>query len=187
MPNKPTPQCRRAEPNRQSVERTLREQKVCFWSRSRQKYWVKGETSGHFQLVQGVYIDCDKDTLLIKAKQVGAACHEGYRTCFFREITRLIYDSPTKLYLYGSAFSAYAAINGVEAVGLWREKRWAEYLTLVITASFLPLEAFEIYRKLTLFRVGLLAVNALIFIYLLMLVISRGKRKGITGSSPPKE
>jgi phosphoribosyl-AMP cyclohydrolase len=72
--------------NREAVERTLREGKVCFWSRSRQKFWVKGETSGHFQLVKGVYVDCDQDCLLVKATQIGAACHDGYRSCFYREI-----------------------------------------------------------------------------------------------------
>lgn len=73
--------------NRNAVERTLREGMVCFWSRSRNKYWVKGETSGHFQLVKDVYVDCDQDTLLIKVTQIGATCHEGYRSCFYRKAT----------------------------------------------------------------------------------------------------
>ena len=73
--------------NREAVERTIREGRVCFWSRSRQKYWVKGETSGHFQFVKGVYVDCDMDCLLVKVDQIGAACHTGYRSCFFRKIT----------------------------------------------------------------------------------------------------
>lgn len=73
--------------NRQSVERTIREKMVCFWSRSRQKYWVKGETSGHFQLVKDIYVDCDQDALLVKVTQIGATCHEGYRSCFFRKIS----------------------------------------------------------------------------------------------------
>lgn len=72
--------------NREAVERTLREGKVCFWSRSRQEFWVKGETSGHFQLVKGVYVDCDADCLLVKVEQIGAACHEGYRSCFYRRV-----------------------------------------------------------------------------------------------------
>lgn len=72
--------------NRTSIERTIREKMVCFWSRSRKKYWVKGETSGHFQLVKGFYVDCDMDCLLIKVTQIGATCHEGYRSCFFRKI-----------------------------------------------------------------------------------------------------
>lgn len=75
--------------NRQAVERTIKEKMVCFWSRSRQKFWVKGETSGHFQLVQDIYVDCDQDALLIKVTQIGATCHEGYRSCFYRKINAL--------------------------------------------------------------------------------------------------
>jgi phosphoribosyl-AMP cyclohydrolase len=72
--------------NREAVERTLSSGRATFWSRSRQEYWVKGATSGNVQLVAGVYIDCDRDCLLVKVAQVGAACHEGYRSCFFRRI-----------------------------------------------------------------------------------------------------
>lgn len=72
--------------NREALQRTLETGKATYWSRSRQQFWVKGETSGHFQEVQGVYIDCDADVVLLKVKQVGAACHEGYRSCFFRQI-----------------------------------------------------------------------------------------------------
>lgn len=71
--------------NRTSLEETLRTGKTHFWSRSRQKYWMKGESSGHTQDVQEVSIDCDADTILIKARQHGAACHEGYKNCFFRK------------------------------------------------------------------------------------------------------
>ncbi len=71
--------------NKTSLEETLKTGKTHFWSRSRQKYWMKGESSGHTQAVQDVYIDCDADTLLIKARQSGAACHEGYKSCFFRQ------------------------------------------------------------------------------------------------------
>ena len=73
--------------NRDSVKKTLRGLKTCFWSRSRQKYWLKGETSGNFQLVRAVYYDCDKDTLLVKVKQLGqGACHTGARSCFYRKV-----------------------------------------------------------------------------------------------------
>ncbi len=72
--------------NKESVKRTLTSGRTCFWSRSRQKFWIKGETSGNTQNVQNVYIDCDKDCLLVKVQQKGAACHEGYRSCFFREV-----------------------------------------------------------------------------------------------------
>ena len=73
--------------NREAVRRTLESNRVCFWSRSRQKFWVKGETSGHTQDVRTVAFDCDADTLLIKVEQKGGACHEGYRSCFFREVS----------------------------------------------------------------------------------------------------
>lgn len=72
--------------NREAVKRTLTTGRTCFWSRSRQKFWVKGESSGNVQVVKGVYIDCDKDCFVVKVEQTGAACHEGYRSCFFREI-----------------------------------------------------------------------------------------------------
>jgi phosphoribosyl-AMP cyclohydrolase len=73
--------------NRASLEATIATGKTHFWSRSRGKFWVKGETSGHIQTVKDIAFDCDGDTLLIKVEQVGAACHEGYRSCFFRSIT----------------------------------------------------------------------------------------------------
>ena len=70
--------------NREAVDRTVATGRVTFWSRSRQKFWVKGETSGHFQHVVEVRGDCDLDCLLVRVRQEGAACHEGYRSCFFR-------------------------------------------------------------------------------------------------------
>ena len=73
--------------NQEAVERTIETKRVTFWSRSRQKYWVKGETSGNVQHVKEIYVDCDQDCLLIKVEQVGSACHEGYRSCFFRRAT----------------------------------------------------------------------------------------------------
>lgn len=71
--------------NKDSLADTIRTRRTHFWSRSRQKYWMKGESSGHVQEVVGIYIDCDMDTVLIKARQTGAACHKGYKSCFFRE------------------------------------------------------------------------------------------------------
>jgi phosphoribosyl-AMP cyclohydrolase len=73
--------------NRDSLEKTIETRKTWFWSRSRQKYWMKGESSGHTQDVQDITFDCDGDTLLIQVEQAGAACHEGYKSCFFRSIT----------------------------------------------------------------------------------------------------
>ena len=73
--------------NQEAVDRTLETERVTFWSRSRQTFWVKGETSGFVQHVKGIYVDCDQDCLLIRVEQVGAACHEGYRSCFFRRVS----------------------------------------------------------------------------------------------------
>jgi phosphoribosyl-AMP cyclohydrolase len=70
--------------NAQSLDRTIATGKTHFWSRSRQKFWMKGETSGHTQSVKRISFDCDGDTVLIEVDQEGAACHEGYRSCFFR-------------------------------------------------------------------------------------------------------
>jgi phosphoribosyl-AMP cyclohydrolase len=73
--------------NREAYEETLRTGRVCYWSRSRSKLWRKGEESGNVQELRSIYFDCDADTLLVKVHQVGgAACHEGYRSCFFRRI-----------------------------------------------------------------------------------------------------
>lgn len=72
--------------NIDSLRQTLKIGKACFWSRSRKEYWVKGMTSGHFQYVKSVYYDCDCDTLLIKVRQVGAACHTYRKSCFYRKI-----------------------------------------------------------------------------------------------------
>ena len=70
--------------NRASLEKTIETGQTHFWSRSRQKFWRKGETSGHTQAVLDIAFDCDGDTLLIQVEQIGAACHEGYKSCFFR-------------------------------------------------------------------------------------------------------
>ncbi|NBR85865.1 MAG: phosphoribosyl-AMP cyclohydrolase [Verrucomicrobia bacterium] len=72
--------------NRASLESTIATGKTHFWSRSRQKFWMKGESSGHVQLVKDIAFDCDGDTLLIQVEQIGAACHEGFKSCFFRSI-----------------------------------------------------------------------------------------------------
>ncbi len=74
--------------NKEALEKTVNTGKVHFWSRSRKKLWIKGETSGHYQLVREIRIDCDEDTLLIKVKQIKAACHKGYKSCFFRKINK---------------------------------------------------------------------------------------------------
>lgn len=72
--------------NEESLRRTVQSGLCTYWSRSRAKFWVKGETSGHVQKVKSISVDCDVDTLLITVEQTGAACHENYRTCFFRDL-----------------------------------------------------------------------------------------------------
>ncbi len=72
--------------NRTSLEKTVETRRTFFWSRSRQKFWMKGESSGHVQVVKDIAFDCDGDTLLIQVEQIGAACHEGYQSCFFRSL-----------------------------------------------------------------------------------------------------
>lgn len=73
--------------NEESYQETLKTGRVVYFSRSRQKLWRKGEESGNVQELKSIYYDCDADTLLVKVNQIGgAACHEGYRSCFFRRI-----------------------------------------------------------------------------------------------------
>ena len=73
--------------NSEAVARTLRTGQVTYWSRSRQSFWVKGETSGHKQFLVTMAIDCDRDCLLVQVRQIGAACHTGRLSCFFTDIT----------------------------------------------------------------------------------------------------
>ena len=72
--------------NRQAVEETLKTRKAHYYSTSRGKQWLKGESSGNIQTVKEIYVDCDADALILKVDQKGAACHEGYRSCFFRQL-----------------------------------------------------------------------------------------------------
>ena len=73
--------------SREAWLKTLETGKATYWSRSRNELWVKGETSGHVQLVKEILVDCDSDTLLLKVHQIGgAACHTGYKSCFYRRV-----------------------------------------------------------------------------------------------------
>lgn len=92
--------------NQEAWEATLATGKATYFSRSRQKLWVKGETSGNFQMVKEILVDCDDDTVLLKVEQRGgAACHKGYRSCFYRKmengtlsnVGKLIFD-PQEVY-----------------------------------------------------------------------------------------
>jgi phosphoribosyl-AMP cyclohydrolase len=73
--------------NAEAYAETLRTGQAVYYSRSRGKLWRKGEESGHTQQVRAMYVDCDADTILLKVEQTGVACHEGYRSCFFRQVT----------------------------------------------------------------------------------------------------
>ncbi len=73
--------------NANALTDTVKTGKTHFWSRSRNKYWMKGESSGHTQQVKAIYTDCDVDTLVIEVEQIGAACHDGYYSCFYRHLT----------------------------------------------------------------------------------------------------
>lgn len=70
--------------NRESLQMTLTEGRACYWSRSRRKLWIKGESSGHVQTIKSIRLDCDGDALLLSVEQSGGACHTGYRSCFYR-------------------------------------------------------------------------------------------------------
>lgn len=72
--------------NKEAYEKTVETGIMTYWSRSRNELWIKGDTSGHYQYVNEMYLDCDKDTLLAKVKQVGAACHTGKYSCFFQKV-----------------------------------------------------------------------------------------------------
>ena len=74
--------------NVESVARTFATGRVTYWSRSRQAFWAKGETSGHVQELVELRVDCDRDTLLLKVRQTGPACHTGSRTCFFTRVEK---------------------------------------------------------------------------------------------------
>lgn len=91
--------------NRESFELTIKTGKMTYYSRSRQKLWIKGETSGHFQYVRNLYIDCDKDTILAKVHQIGAACHTGNYSCFFEEIMHTNYRNTNPLNVFEDVFA----------------------------------------------------------------------------------
>ena len=78
----------------EALHRTLTTGRCTFWSRSRQEYWVKGDTSGHKQYVKSVALDCDGDTLLVRVDQVGVACHTGSRTCFDEDVLDAVVGAP---------------------------------------------------------------------------------------------
>jgi phosphoribosyl-AMP cyclohydrolase len=82
--------------NRESLQKTLETGLMHYWSRSRQKLWLKGETSGHLQRVVRWYVDCDRDVVLFEIEQTVGACHTGYQSCFFQELDREARPLPVK-------------------------------------------------------------------------------------------
>ena len=90
---------------RESFEKTIATGKMTYFSRSRQELWTKGDTSGHYQYVKSLTIDCDNDTILAKVAQVGAACHTGNRTCFFKDLVRKEYDDKNPLAVFEEVFA----------------------------------------------------------------------------------
>jgi phosphoribosyl-AMP cyclohydrolase len=81
--------------NDEALHRTLTTGRCTYWSRSRQEYWVKGDTSGHQQWVKSVALDCDGDTVLVQVDQLGAACHTGDRTCFDAHVLEAVVGVPS--------------------------------------------------------------------------------------------
>lgn len=91
--------------NEEAYEKTIRTGKMTYYSRSRQELWTKGETSGHYQYVKALTLDCDNDTILAKVSQVGAACHTGNRSCFFQELMSREYDDTNPLNVLENVYS----------------------------------------------------------------------------------
>ena len=91
--------------NQEAYEKTLRDGRMTYYSRSRQELWIKGETSGHFQYVQSLSIDCDNDTILAKVRQIGAACHTGNRSCFYREMVKKDYADTNPMKVFENVYN----------------------------------------------------------------------------------
>lgn len=90
--------------NEEAFDRTVKTGRMTYYSRSRRELWVKGETSGHYQYVKSLTIDCDKDTLLAKVDQIGAACHTGNPTCFFQPLVGMDYDTKNPLQIFEKVY-----------------------------------------------------------------------------------
>jgi phosphoribosyl-ATP pyrophosphohydrolase/phosphoribosyl-AMP cyclohydrolase len=91
--------------NEKAYQKTVETGKMTYYSRSRQSLWIKGETSGHYQYVKSMSIDCDKDTILAKVLQIGAACHTGNRSCFFTELYKKEYDDTNPLTVLSDVYN----------------------------------------------------------------------------------
>ena len=91
--------------NKEAFNHTIKSGRMTYYSRSRKELWIKGETSGHYQYLKSLTVDCDKDTLLAKVEQIGAACHTGSRSCFFQQIVGNDYDMTNPLQVFESVYS----------------------------------------------------------------------------------
>ncbi len=94
--------------NEEAYNHTVETGKMTYWSRSRNELWIKGDTSGHYQYVKSLYADCDKDTLLAKVSQVGAACHTGSYSCFFQEVLKKEYNDTNPLKVFEDVYDVIA-------------------------------------------------------------------------------
>ena len=94
--------------NEQAFQNTLKTGKMTYWSRSRQELWLKGLTSGHFQYVKSLALDCDNDTILAKVDQIGAACHTGSRSCFFKPLIQKEYNDTNPLHVFQDVYDVIA-------------------------------------------------------------------------------
>ena len=147
-----------------------------------------------FKLAQAVlFVAVGVGAMKLVGKDVGDVLEQTARHLRFNPESHLVNFILEKASLLddrllrriGAVVFIYAGLDLIEGTGLYLEKAWGEYLTLLITASFLPLEIFEVIRRVTWIRSGLLVVNALVLLYLLKVVIERAKRTRKTGSTPP--
>jgi phosphoribosyl-ATP pyrophosphohydrolase/phosphoribosyl-AMP cyclohydrolase len=135
--------------NEESYEKTIRTGKMTYFSRSRQQLWTKGETSGHYQYIKSLTLDCDNDTILAKVSQVGAACHTGNRSCFFQELMSREYDDTNPLnvlenvysvirdrkdHLKGGSYTNYLFEKGIDKI----LKKLGEQATGIVVAAKNP-------------------------------------------------
>ena len=93
--------------NKEAFNHTVKSGRMTYYSRSRKELWIKGETSGHYQYLKSLTVDCDKDTLLAKVEQIGAACHTGSRSCFFQQIVGNDYDTTNPLQVFESVYHLF--------------------------------------------------------------------------------
>ena len=100
--------------NEEAFNNTLKTGKMTYWSRSRQELWLKGLTSGHFQYVKSLALDCDNDTILAKVDQIGAACHTGSRSCFFKPLVQKDTTTPIHFIYFRMCMMSLPTANCIQ-------------------------------------------------------------------------